>query len=147
MLMLLWFTWSTRWLKILTLSISSSWRIESNLGKLAVPENAGYCVHMTYYQVHKYKSLCTYYCVYVYNHWLSSTHLQVTVYKFIGYCALFLFCGDVKQIYLLSVPKFTANLYCICWSITQIYTSADAVQICGNFWDTQYIKILLFTTC
>ena len=37
----------------------------------------------------------------------------------------------------LSVPKFNANLYCICMSIPQIYTYADAVQICGQFWDTQ----------
>ena len=34
--------------------------------------------------------------------------------------------------------KFTANLYCICLSIPQEYTEADAVQICGKFWDTQY---------
>ena len=40
---------------------------------------------------------------------------------------------------LLSVPKFTANLYCICIIIPQIYTEADAVQICGKFWYTQYI--------
>ena len=40
----------------------------------------------------------------------------------------------------LSVPKFTANLYCICLSIQQIYTSADAVQICGKFWVTQYLS-------
>ena len=32
----------------------------------------------------------------------------------------------------LSVPKFTANLYCICLSIPQIYTQADTVQICGK---------------
>ena len=37
---------------------------------------------------------------------------------------------------LLSVPKFTANLYCICPSIPQIFTKADAVQICGKFCDT-----------
>ena len=37
---------------------------------------------------------------------------------------------------LLSVPKFTAYLYCICLSIPEIYTIA--VQICGKFWDTQY---------
>ena len=38
---------------------------------------------------------------------------------------------------LLSVPKFTANLYCICLSIDLRYTKADAVQICSNFLDTQ----------
>ena len=42
--------------------------------------------------------------------------------------------------YLLSVPKFTANLYCICLSIPQIYTLANAVQVCGTFWDTQYLS-------
>ena len=36
--------------------------------------------------------------------------------------------------------KFTANLYCIC----KYTTNADTVQICGNFWDTQYIFILCF---
>ena len=41
----------------------------------------------------------------------------------------------------LSVPKFIENLYCICLSIPQIYTKADAVQICGRFWDTQYIAL------
>ena len=39
---------------------------------------------------------------------------------------------------LLSVPKFNANLYCICLSIPQINT--DAVQICGKFWNTQYLS-------
>ena len=38
---------------------------------------------------------------------------------------------------ILSVPKFTANLYCICLSVPQIYTQADVAQICGKFWDTQ----------
>ena len=33
----------------------------------------------------------------------------------------------------LSVPKCTANLYCICLSIPQIFTKADAVQIGGIF--------------
>ena len=28
-----------------------------------------------------------------------------------------------------------------CLSITQIYTKEDAVQICGKFWDTQYICV------
>ena len=46
----------------------------------------------------------------------------------------------VKHTLILSVPKFTANLYCICLSVPQIYTEADAVQICGEFWDTQYIR-------
>ena len=36
---------------------------------------------------------------------------------------------------LLSVPKFTATLYCICLSINLLYTKADGVQICGKFWD------------
>ena len=40
---------------------------------------------------------------------------------------------------LLSGPKCTANLYSICLSIDLWYTSADAVQISGKFWDTQYI--------
>ena len=43
---------------------------------------------------------------------------------------------------ILSVQKITANLYGICLSIPQIYTSSDAVQICGNFLDTQYTSIL-----
>ena len=36
-------------------------------------------------------------------------------------------------------PKFNANLYCICLGIHSWYTSADAVQICVKFWDTQYL--------
>ena len=40
--------------------------------------------------------------------------------------------------YLLSVSKFTAKLYCICLSSDLRFTWADAVQICGKFWDTQY---------
>ena len=40
---------------------------------------------------------------------------------------------------LLIVPKFTAYLYCIYLSILQIYTYADAVKICGTFWDTRYV--------
>ena len=38
---------------------------------------------------------------------------------------------------LLSVTKFIANMSCICLSTLQI----NAVQICGKFWDTQYIKL------
>ena len=38
----------------------------------------------------------------------------------------------------MSVPKFNATQYCICLSIDLQYTSADAVQICGTFWKTQY---------
>ena len=38
---------------------------------------------------------------------------------------------------ILSVPKYTANLYCICSSKQQIFNLADAVHICGNFLDTQ----------
>ena len=43
---------------------------------------------------------------------------------------------------LLSIPKFTENLYCICISMPQILTEADAVQICGKFWDTQYVPVV-----
>ena len=32
----------------------------------------------------------------------------------------------------LSVPKFTANLYCICLSEHETCAEADAAQICGN---------------
>ena len=46
---------------------------------------------------------------------------------------------------LLSVPKCSANLYCICLSLPQIHTEADAVQICGKFWDTQYYKSIFKT--
>ena len=46
-------------------------------------------------------------------------------------------------IVILSVPKFTAILFCICFSVTQIYTSADAVQIYGKVWDTQQNEFLL----
>ena len=38
---------------------------------------------------------------------------------------------------LLSVPKFTANMYCICLSIPKNYSQADSVQICGKLWGTQ----------
>ena len=39
---------------------------------------------------------------------------------------------------ILSVPKFTANLYFICSSTDFAdYTQADTVQFCGKFWDTQ----------
>ena len=38
---------------------------------------------------------------------------------------------------LLSVPKFTANLFCIRLSIDLQFTYTDAVEICGKFWDTQ----------
>ena len=51
----------------------------------------------------------------------------------------------------ISLSKFTVNLYCICLSIDSCYTEADAVQICGNFWDTQYFdrhvkRITVFVT-
>ena len=36
---------------------------------------------------------------------------------------------------ILSVPKFTANLYCICLSEHETCAYADAVQICGNIWN------------
>ena len=46
---------------------------------------------------------------------------------------------DVCKHDILGVQKFTANQYCICLSIPQIYTlKADAVQICGEILDTQY---------
>ena len=35
-------------------------------------------------------------------------------------------------------PKFTANLFYICFRIDLRSTEEDAVQICGKFWDTQY---------
>ena len=70
------------------------------------------------------------------------------------YLLLFLLFSQVKRgwivstpplittkVKVLSVPKFTANLYCICLSKPQIYTKAEAVQICGRFWDTQYIAL------
>ena len=44
----------------------------------------------------------------------------------------------MRTMYILCVPKFTANMYCVCLSIPQIYTKADTVQIYGKFWDTQY---------
>ena len=44
-----------------------------------------------------------------------------------------------KELYVLSVPKFTANLYCLCISIDLGYADADSVQICCKFWDTQYV--------
>ena len=37
----------------------------------------------------------------------------------------------VKILDLLSVLKFTANLYCICLGIDLLYIKADAVQILG----------------
>ena len=44
---------------------------------------------------------------------------------------------------ILSGPKFTANLYCICFSIDLRYTKKDAVQICGKFWDEGIKKKLI----
>ena len=32
-------------------------------------------------------------------------------------------------------------------SIPQIYTSADAVQVYGNFWDTKYVQEVLTHFC
>ena len=56
--------------------------------------------------------------------------------------------NNIKKVYwaawgrksngLLSVPKCTANLYCICLAKDLRYTQADAIQVCGKFWDTQY---------
>ena len=37
----------------------------------------------------------------------------------------------------LSVSYITATLYCICLSACFMFASADAVQICGKFRDTQ----------
>ena len=39
----------------------------------------------------------------------------------------------LKWVHILSVPKFTANLYWICISIPEIYTYTEAVQIAVNF--------------
>ena len=39
----------------------------------------------------------------------------------------------------LSVPKFTANLYWMCLSVDLRCTKADIVQHSGKFWDTQYV--------
>ena len=44
----------------------------------------------------------------------------------------------LSVLYILSVPKFTANLYCICLGIPQFYTLADAVQICGKICPVLY---------
>ena len=33
---------------------------------------------------------------------------------------------------LLSAPKFTTNLYCICLSENETCACADAIQTCGN---------------
>ena len=51
------------------------------------------------------------------------------------------FSDNIPHRDILSVPKCTANQYCICLSIPQINTYADAVQLCGKFWDTQYTEI------
>ena len=42
----------------------------------------------------------------------------------------------LDALYILSVPEFTANLYCTCLSTDFRYTKADSVRICGTFWDT-----------
>ena len=88
----------------------------------------------------KYQSVCLYVwrmsnvnpydcpCLYVRLSVRSSDHMNVRPY-FHPYV-----CLHVLWVYLLmSVPKFTANLYCICLSIPKTYTQADAVQICGTF--------------
>ena len=56
--------------------------------------------------------------------------------------------GEFSAKCILSVPSFTANLYCIYLDIDVRYTLADAVQICGDFWNTQYkcYKCLLYRT-
>ena len=36
-------------------------------------------------------------------------------------------------VFILSAPKFTANMYGICFSIELLYTKADTAQICGTF--------------
>ena len=51
-------------------------------------------------------------------------------------CRVTMYCNNHVEHPLLSVPKVTANVYCICLSILQIHTNADAVHICGYFWDT-----------
>ena len=48
---------------------------------------------------------------------------------------------DTRLESLFGVPKCNANLYWICLSIPQICTKAEADQICGKFWDTQYVII------
>ena len=46
---------------------------------------------------------------------------------------------EIRKVFLdiLSVQKFTANLYCIYLSIDLRYTKADEVQICGKYQDNQ----------
>ena len=44
-----------------------------------------------------------------------------------------------------SVPKLTANLYCISLSIDLRVTQADAVHICDKFCDTQYCQYITFS--
>ena len=59
------------------------------------------------------------------------------------------FCGQIALTghnarILPSVPKFTANLYCICLSIYMWYAKAGVVQICRKFWDTQQTSWVLY---
>ena len=42
---------------------------------------------------------------------------------------------------LLSIKYSTANLYWICLSACFMFAWSDAVQICGKFWDTQYVGL------
>jgi len=42
--------------------------------------------------------------------------------------------------YILSVPYITANLHCICLSACFMFAQADAVQICGKFWDIRQLN-------
>ena len=63
--------------------------------------------------------------------------------NFLNMCFMFIVTltrGKQLHNIILSVAKFTANLYCICLSINFQYTQADAVQICADFWDTQYVS-------
>ena len=47
--------------------------------------------------------------------------------------------ADTSELkYILSVAYITANLYFICLNACFMFALADAVQICGKFWDTQY---------
>ena len=46
----------------------------------------------------------------------------------------------LQQKYILGVPKFTVNLYCICLSEHETCAYADTVQICGIIWNAQYVS-------
>ena len=65
---------------------------------------------------------------------LVSVGLSIFIYMLV-FCNTFMGAGETHV-----HTKFTANQYCICLSIPQIYTKADAVQTCGTFWDTPYMR-------